>query len=1094
MFQTIKSTFVVFALLTILTGLIYPLFMTGAAQLVFPRQANGSLIIRPDGEINGSELIGQSFSEDKYFWGRLSATAEKPYNAATSGGSNYSVLNKALREQVQQRIDALRSADPENRLPIPVDLVTSSASGLDPHISPAAAYYQAARVARVRGLAEEAVRRLIDDRIDRPLLGIIGESRVNVLMLNLALRLVTIEIMEGNQRPDPDELLALVQADEQHQLRGKLKIFLGYAAGVGKTYAMLEAAHQRSIRGIDVVIGYIETHGRKETETLLVGLEIIPRLQSSYRGTTLTEMDLDAILIRHPQLVLVDELAHTNAPGSRHSKRYQDVEELLSVGVDVYTTVNIQHFESMNDVVYQITGVIVHETIPDRLMDEADEIEVIDLPPDELIQRLHDGKVYVHEQATRAIEKFFRKGNLTALREISLRRAAERVDNQMRSYMRAESIPGPWPAGDHILVCLSSHPLGERLIRTGRRLADDLNADWTVMFVETPRHMHMPAGNRERIQKNLTLAEQMGARVENISGASVANTVLEYARRNNVTKIIAGKPLRSQWFELLRGGSVVDQIIRAGGNIDVYVVSETHESPLRPIDYSDFIHSRWGQYVKSTLLVGLVTLLNLLIYGSLEPTNLVMLYLAAVVISAVYFGRGPSILSSLLGVLAFDYFFILPRFSFAVSDTEYLVTFFALLTVGLIISSSASLLKDQVDQLRRRESNARAINAISRELTAAVDLDSVLQVVLRALSQTFERDAIILLPEGQALTKRAATSGLLLDQNELAVAEWSFQHGQPAGKGTDTLTAAAIRFLPLKTSHGVVGVMGVKSPDPSRSLTQDERLLLDNFANLAALAIERARYAEQASQTESLKATERLQSALLNSISHELRTPLASIMGALSSLEEDECASENGTPLQRVTRLELIQSAASQTGQLNRLVGNLLDMTRLNAGAVHLNPSPTDIQDLIGAILNQMENRLHDRRVDIEIAEDLPLVSIDAILIGQALLNLLDNAVKFSPNGSPIGIVTNLAGADLLISVQDRGPGIPETELPQIFEKFYRGSAAGRTGGTGLGLSICRGIVEAHSGCIWADNIAGGGLQVTMSLPIEGKQGPPIPE
>jgi two-component system sensor histidine kinase KdpD len=890
--------------------------------------------------------------------------------------------------------------------------------------------------------------------------------------------------MKEYQRPDPDELLAHAQAEELRQAKGKLKIFLGYAAGVGKTFAMLEVAHQRQKEGIDVVVGYIETHGRKETEALLAGLEIIPRCKSDYRGASLADMDLDAVLTRHPQLVLVDELAHSNVPGSRHAKRYQDVEELLSAGVDVYSTVNIQHFESMNDVVRQITGVTVRETVPDRLMDEADEIEVIDLPPDELIQRMREGKVYVPDQAARAIEKFFRKGNLTALREISLRRAAERVDNQMRSYMRAESISGPWPAGDRILVCLSSHPLGQRLVRTGRRLADDLNAEWVVMFVETPGHLHMPAENYERIQSNLNLAEQMGARVENVSGTSVVETVLEYARRNNVTKIIAGKPLRPRWFELLRGGSVIDQIIRESGSIDVYVVCEECGQPIPPIQPLRLLHRKWDRYLKSALLVGLVTLFNFLIYGLLEPTNLVMFFLAAVVISAVWFGRGPSILASLLSVLSFDFFFVQPRYTFMVSDTEYVLTFIGLMVVGLVISSSASLLRDQVDQLRRRETNERAINALSKELTAAVNLDAVFNVVIRVLGQTFEREVVILLPEGLTLNSRAATEGFLLDQNQQAVALWAFQNGQPAGRGTETLSAAAIRVLPLKTSRGVVGVLGIKSQDQSRYLSQDERLLLDNFANLVALAIERAVFADQATQAEALRSSEQLQSALLNSISHELRTPLASIMGALTSLEEDERMLENGVLFDPETRIELIQSAAAQTRQLNNLVGNLLDMTRLQAGKVHLNRVPTDVQDLIGAVLGQMEDRLHERKVDVEVAENLPLFSMDAVLVGQALVNILDNAVKFSPADSSIQITAIQVGNDLRLKVQDQGVGISPDELTRIFEKFYRGSAAARTGGTGLGLSICKGIIEAHGGRIKAENIPGDGFFVEMSLPI----------
>jgi len=892
-------------------------------------------------------------------------------------------------------------------------------------------------------------------------------------------------MMNTDQRPDPDQLLARVQAEERRITRGRLKIFLGYAAGVGKTYAMLEAARQRKDQGVDVVIGYIETHGRKETDALLDGLEILPRRQSNYRGVNLTELDLDGVLARRPQLVLVDELAHTNIPESRHIKRYQDVEELLAAGMDVYTTINVQHLESMNDVVRQITGVTVRETIPDRIMDEADEIEVIDLPPDELIQRLMEGKVYISQQAAQAVEKFFRKGNLTALREISLRRAAERVDDQMRSYMQAEAIPGPWPAGDHILVCLSSHPLGERLIRAGRRLADDLNAEWTVVFVETPGHIHMPPDNRERIMHNLNLAEQMGARVEIITGTSVVDTVLAYAHRNNITKIIAGKPLRPRWYEFLRGGSVVDQIIHQSGSIDVYVVSEETGQTQSGLPITRMLNQHWDNYLKSILIVIAFTLFNSLIHIYLEPTNLVMIYLAGVVISAVWLGRGPSILASLLSVLVFDFFFVNPRFSFAVSDTQYVLTFIGLMVVGLVISSSASLLRDQVDQLRRREANARAVSALSKELTAAVDLESVLQVVIRVLGSTFEREVVILLPDGSSLIENAASRGFSLNTDEFAVALWAYQNNQPAGRGTDTLSAADIRFLPLTVSQGVVGVLGVKSSDTYRYLTPEERLLLDNFANLAALAIERATFAEQASQAEALRSTERLQSALLNSISHELRTPLASIMGALTSLEDD-ATDNHSMRLDDHTRMDLIQSAAGQARALNRLVGNLLDMTRLQSGVVRLNTSLTDLEELVGAVLVQMDERIGNRRINVKIPDDVPMITIDAVLIGQALINLLDNALKFSPAPAPVNISVHMDGQFAWFCVRDHGPGITKEESSRIFDKFYRGSTAVQTVGTGLGLAICREIVEAHHGTIRAENAPDGGLQVLFSVPLSG--------
>lgn len=893
------------------------------------------------------------------------------------------------------------------------------------------------------------------------------------------------------ERPDPDRLLEKMQAAAQDQVRGRLKIFLGYVAGVGKTYAMLEAAHQRRAEGLDVVIGYVETHGRKETVSLVEGLEMIPRQRVDYRGTILTEMDLDAVLKRRPRLVLVDELAHTNVPGLRHPKRYQDVEEILNAGIDVYTTVNIQHLESLKDVIQQITGVTVRETVPDRVVDEAYEIELVDLPTDELLQRLREGKVYVPNQAARALEQFFRKGNLTALRELSMRRAAERVDSQMVSYMQTKSIPGPWPAGDRILVCLSSHPLGERLVRSGRRLADDLGAEWYVVFVETPGHLHMPVENRLRIQQNLRLAEELGAKVMDISHTSVAEAVIEFAHKHNITKIIAGKPLRPRWFELIRG-TVIDQIIRRSGKIDVYVISEEAETlkktrnPLFPDAITP--HPPLERYILSLALVFLFTLLGFPLHASIDPTNLVMLYLVAVIISAVFLGRGPAVLASIVSVLTFDFFFVDPRLTFTVNDTQYLFTFLGLLIVGLIISNLAALLRDQVDILRLRQQHSQALNNFSRELTAAITLDQMLDTVIRNVGEMFNRQAVILLPEEGRLAMKAATAELKMDDSELAVAEWAYKNNQPAGHGTDTLPAASIRFIPLVTVRGTIGVLGVKPLDSQQTLSFDQRMLLEGAVNLSALAIDRASYAEKAAQIETLRSTEKLQTALLNSISHELRTPLASITGVLTSLSESgRSAPEN--QLDPATSLELINSATQQAERLNHLVGNLLDMTRLEAGAIRLNREPTDLQDLVNAAVTQANKSACQHPIQINVPAELPVALLDAVLIAQVLTNLLDNACKYSPPGSPITVAASLTENRVTFSVQDSGIGIPEEDLERIFDKFYQVHRVDHVQqletitGTGLGLSICRGIVEAHGGKIWARNNPGQGITVTFTLP-----------
>ncbi len=884
---------------------------------------------------------------------------------------------------------------------------------------------------------------------------------------------------EEYQRPNPDELLARIQAEEQQQARGKLKIFLGYAAGVGKTYAMLEAAHQRKVEGIDLVVAYVETHGRAETEAMLKGLETIPRRQVEYRGVSLPEMDVDAVLARRPQLALVDELAHANAPGSRHLKRYQDVEELYANGIDIYTTLNVQHLESLNDVVAQITGVTVRETIPDGVIDEATELELIDLPPDELLRRLQEGKVYVPEQAARAIQKFFRAGNLTALRELTMRRAAERVDDQMRAYMETRAIPGPWPAKDHLLVCVSPSPLAERLVRTARRLADELDAEWSAVYVETHEHVRMSQTDKERVARTLHLVEELGGRAITLPGRTTAEAVLAYARKHNVTKIIVGKPIRPRWYGLLRD-SVVDQVIRESGPIDVYIISGTEtKAPLEMAAWQP--HHPWLRYLQSVLLVGAGTLLSALVRPLFSPANLVMIYLLTVVVAAIYLGRGPSLLTAVLGVAAFDYFFVPPELTMGVSDSEYLLTFIGLLVVSLVISNLAVRVREQAQAAEHRAAQTAELYALSRDLAVAVDLDTLMQAVLTHVSQTFSREVAILLPDASpdTVTPHALSPGFELNENELAVAAWAFQHGQPAGRGTDTLPAARVHYLPLKTARGVVGVLGVKPSDPNSRLSPDQFHLLEAFASQAALAVERTQLAEQARQAQVLQATEKLQTALLNSISHDLRTPLVSITGALSSLQEDDIE------LNEATRHSLVENAREEAERLNRLVGNLLDMTRIESGALRAVFELADIQDVTGVALKQVSDRLQDSRVVVQVPDELPLVLVDFVLIVQVLVNLLDNAIKYSAADAPIEIAAYPAGAFMEVEVRDRGVGIPRQDLKRVFDKFYRVQRPESVTGTGLGLSICKGIVEAHGGFIVAENRPGGGTIITFALPLQ---------
>jgi two-component system sensor histidine kinase KdpD len=891
-------------------------------------------------------------------------------------------------------------------------------------------------------------------------------------------------------RPDPDELLKNLQAEERG--RGKLKIFLGYAAGVGKTYAMLEAAYQRKAQGIDVVVGYVETHKRIETEELVEGLEVLPRKQVEYHHVTLPELDVDAVLARRPQLVLVDEFAHTNAPGSRHPKRYQDVEEILDAGIDVYTTLNIQHLESLNDVVAQVTGVVVRETVPDRVIDEASEIEVIDLPPDELLTRLKEGKVYVPEQAARAIQKFFRKGNLTALREMSLRRAAERVDDQMRAYMQTRAIPGPWAAAERLLVCISPSPLSEHLIRSARRLAGELNAEWMVVYVETPQLAAISPEKRERVNRLLQLAEELGARSHVLpSGSSIAatsQTIMDFARKNNVTKIIVGKPLRPRWQEFVRG-SLVDHLIHQSGDIDIYVVTSPDRPAMPPEENPLRLHSPLSRYLGSLLLVAGATALGFMIGGRLEPTNLVMLYLLIVVIAAIYLGRGPAILTSILGVLAFDFFFVLPYFTFAVSDTQYVITFIALFLVGMVISQLTARAREQADAAQQREAETAELYDLSRDLAAAAELDVILRALIKHCEQTFGREIVVLLPEGNRIVSRLASAGLSLSDEELAVGDWVYRHGEPAGRHTNTLPAAQLRYLPLKTAQGVVGVLGVGKPGTAEhDLTPAQRRLMEAFANQAAQAIERVRLAEEARQIKLLQAAEKLQNALLNSISHDLRTPLVSITGALTSLEEqsDSLDDEN--------RRSLIITAREEADRLNRLVGNLLSMTRIESGAITLHCEPGDIQDVIGTALEQLGKRVADHDIKVNVPEDFPLIPMDFTLIVQVVVNLLENAVKYSPRGSLIEVTASLQDAKTRLEIADRGVGIPPEDLMRVFDKFYRVRRPESVSGTGLGLSISKGIVEAHRGNIFARVRPGGGTIIVMELPLANGGGEQVHE
>ncbi|MBK5275978.1 MAG: sensor histidine kinase KdpD [Desulfuromonadales bacterium] len=880
-------------------------------------------------------------------------------------------------------------------------------------------------------------------------------------------------------RPSPEAMLRLAQAEEVAAELGKLKVFLGYAAGVGKTYAMLEAARQRKKDGRDVVIGYVESHGRAETDVLLDGLEVLPRKTVHYAGVTLPEMDIDAILARRPQVVLVDELAHSNAPGSRHEKRWLDVEEILEAGIDVYTTVNIQHFASLNDVVSQITGIIVRETVPDRLLDLAFEIKLIDIPPEDLLQRLHEGKIYIADQAAKAIEKFFRPGNLMALRELSLRRTAARVDDQMRAYMETQSIAGPWATAERLLVCVSGSPYSEKLIRATCRLAEELKGQWFTIYIETPTDSSHVRENREHIWRDLRLAESLGGHVASVTATDITDAVMEYATRHNITKIVMGKPNRRRWRKILQT-PIVDRIIRRSGAIDVVIVSfepdKSAGAATVPRRHNSF---ELRAYMASIVLVLAATLLCELLRPFLAPTNMVMFYLLAVVVASLRLSRKPAIATALFGVLAFDFFFVPPRMTFVVADTQYLMTFLGLFVVGIVISTLVARSRERAEVMRAREVHTASLYYLSRDLAASVDTDAVLKAVVSNVEEALSAKVVILLPDGERLDIQATSEGLLLDIKEQAVADWAFRNSHPAGRATDTLVSADLIYLPLQTPSSVLGVMGVKLVSEHAYHAQENRRLLDAFATQAAMAMERIHFSRQAEQAQILQARENLERALLNSISHDLRSPLSTVTGVLTSLKDE------GAHLGDSARRELLETACSEAERLNRFVGNLLDMTRIEAGAVRLNSEPCDVQDLIGCALAALETRLGNREVSFKMLPVMPLVPMDLVLMTQVLVNLLENSLKYSPSGSLIEVVASTEAAWLQLEVADRGPGVPEHDLKRVFDKFYRIPVPEGAGGTGLGLSICKGIVEAHGGRISAENRTGGGLSIVIRLPLE---------
>ncbi len=886
-------------------------------------------------------------------------------------------------------------------------------------------------------------------------------------------------------RPDPDALLAAIQKQEERQQRGKLKIFFGMAAGVGKTYAMLEAARRAKADGIDVVIGYVETHKRAETEALVAGLEIIPRQKVEYRGTLLEEMDTDAILQRQPHTVLVDELAHTNVPGVRHVKRYQDVEELLEAGINVYTTVNVQHFESRADAVRQITGITVHETVPDSILDMADEIELVDLSPEDLRKRLAEGKVYTSERIETATSNFFRVGNLTALREMALRLTAERVDHQLQDYMRAKQIAGPWKSGERLLVAVGPSPFSERLIRWTRRMAYNLEAPWLAAYIETPDGVS--AEQKERLGDNLALVRNLGGEVIVTSGSDVSDGLLRLARQRNVTQIVVGKPLRNRLQEWLRGGSLVDHLIRASGDIDIYVVTgDKPETEAASRTTTVVHHSAWVQYLLAVGIVIAVTVLNLISMSVISYQAVGLIELLAVLLIAIYIGRGPALLAAAVSAISWNFLFIEPRFTFQISRAEDVILFLLYFAIAIFTGNLTARLRTQERQARSNADRTMALYTLAHEIAAAVNMDDVLRTAAAQIGRVFDAEVAVLLPQGgrSGLAPHVCSTARL-DDKEFSVGLWAYDNGKPAGRFTDTLPLSTVQFIPLNTSTRTVGVIGIRARQTER-LSFDQEALLETFINQIALVIERELLDEAAEQSAMLKESERLYTTLLNSISHELRTPIAAITGAASSLLD------TSTRANESARLELTHNIQSAAGRLNRLVENLLDMSRLESGRLQLKRDWCDVSEVIGVAVKNLAQELAERRLTIDTAPSLPLIQVDFVLLEQVLVNLLDNACHYTPAGSPIAITARQQGQTIEIAVRDAGEGIPPDDLERIFDKFYRvsGTAAG---GTGLGLSISRGLIEAHGGSLSAENVASGGAEFIIRLPLTAAP-PPVKE
>lgn len=877
-------------------------------------------------------------------------------------------------------------------------------------------------------------------------------------------------------RPSPEALLS--QASREG--RGRLKVFLGAAPGVGKTWAMLDDAHREAAKGRDVVAALIETHGRAETQAKLAGLTQLARKPVIYQGRALTEMDLDALLARKPDLALIDELAHTNVEGSRHEKRWQDVEEVLAAGINVYTTLNIQHIETLNETVARITGVRVRETIPDGALEMADEIELIDLPSDDLLERLKQGKVYPADQASRALSSFFVKGNLTALRELAMRTAADRVDAQLREHMAANAIAGPWPTQERVLVCINESPAAREAIRVAKRSADRARADWIALNVAQSRAETRPEADKDRLAGSLRLAERLGAELATLEAEhDVAEAILAYARDRNVRRIVIGRPRRRPLWARLIGEDVATNLLHRSGSFEITVASEPDQpARVRGLHFRALPAAPrvWGEAVLAAFVA---TLCAWAVDRLFPVASLALIFMTAVIVVASRRGMWPSVLTSVLGFLSYDYFFVDPRLAFTVTDSTELLTLCLFLVASLITGNLAARLRARVEAQAAIADRTNKLYDFSRRVAAAATADDVVWASVSHVATTLRCESVLLLPRGSELQ---IVGGFppedRLDIRDQSAAQFAWEKGEPAGRGSDTLPTARWFFLPLVAGDRRLGVLGIAYQD-DRQLARTDRRLLDALIDQIALALERLRLTEDLAATQLASETERLRTALLNSVSHDLRTPLVTIIGAAGHLAESD--------LQPAARRDLAENIREEGERLDRYVQNLLDMTRLGHGALKPRLAPQDIAEIVGAARARMKGVLRAHELKAELAPNLPLILADGVLLEQVLVNILDNAAKYAPGGSQIMVAAQVVGVRLELSVTDHGPGIPPEDQAHVFDMFYRVAGGDRQrAGTGLGLAICKGLVEAMGGTIrveagWPD---GTGTRIVLALPL----------